>query len=352
MSRIVIHVYAAPTEKIYLSKVPYTDEKKVILDSAIIHEEQDSIIFYVPLEPDRLYELDIKSSNQKFTFIPDASGIMIHANNISGRYTATGSPATNSLKEFYNRQENILQHTRKIKLKIDSLNNTGHVNQRLTDSLGKWISDSITLIQTLKRKFVDTVMNPAAFLAIYSISDFGDDRELLKKIVIDAHQRFPHSKPVDDLKREVFEMASIFEQEFNIGDTLPAISVPDLSGNLVSTNSFRGKFYLIDFWATWCPRCLDYNPFKAELFSKTNPASFQLVSVALDDNRDDWKAMITRNHYDWIQLLDEKMWRGTAARTLKFDSIPFNFLVSPNGIVLAKAIRPDSLITTVRRFIR
>jgi hypothetical protein len=65
-----------------------------------------------------------------------------------------------------------------------------------------------------------------------------------------------------------------------------------------------------------------------------------------------WTDLITKANYSWPQLIDEKMWRGTAAKTLKFDSIPFNFLVSPQGRILAKAIRPDSLIIVLKKVIQ
>jgi thiol-disulfide isomerase/thioredoxin len=352
ITRISVHVYAAPTEKIYLSRIPYIDEKTLLIDSAIIKEEADSIIFNVPAEDDRMYELTIRSSHQKFFFVADAPYILFHANNITGKFTALGTAATNSLKKFYETRTTRYNLMREIKKKMDSAYQLRPVNKKLTDSLSGVFQTSLNETRQFFRNYADSVSNPAVFLACYDNIDFGEDRASLKKMITNAQQRFPDSKVVNNLVRDVFDMISIYEQEFNVGDTLPTISLPNPDGNLVSTKSFRGRYYLIDFWATWCPRCLYYNSYKADLFSKTNPVSFQLVSVALDDNRDDWKAFIAHNHYDWNQLLDEKMWRGTAARTLKFDSIPFNFLVSPNGIVLAKAIRPDSLLTTVRQFVR
>ena len=83
-----------------------------------------------------------------------------------------------------------------------------------------------------------------------------------------------------------------------------------------------------------------------------DPDIFRMISVALDNQKDTWMVQIRQNNYSWIQLIDEKMWQGTAAKTLKFDSIPFNFLVSPKGIILAKGIKPDSLVYTVAKTVK
>ena len=147
-------------------------------------------------------------------------------------------------------------------------------------------------------------------------------------------------------------MISIYEEEFNVGDSLPSVKLPDGSGNMFSTASFRGKYYLIDFWSTWCRQCMIFDEYKKTLRREIPAEKLGMVSVALDDSRGTWLSLINRNHYDWPQLIDDKMWRGVAALTLKFDSIPFNFLVSPKGIVIAKAIPADSLASVLKRIIK
>ena len=351
-TRLSLQVYAAPTEKIYLNKLPYIDEKTIVIDSAIGKGVTDSIIFEVPLESDRLYEIFIKSSGNKFYFIADAPYIHIMANNITGKFKVAGSPATASLLRFNTRRNEIIAHAQKMKSRADSLLKSAHPDKHLLDSLNKGFGDSLAFVEQRNRDYADTVQNAAAYLATYNNIDFGEDRQQLKKLVFGGSQRFPTSQPVKNLTQEVMDMLSIYEQEYNVGQGLPAIQLPDINGNNFSTASLKGKYYLIDFWSTWCRQCALYDPYKEELKSKFPFSKFQLVSVALDDKPARWSAFLQQRKYDWLQLIDRKMWRGTAAKTLKFDSIPFNFLVSPEGIILAKAIAPDSLLPILAKTIR
>jgi hypothetical protein len=81
-------------------------------------------------------------------------------------------------------------------------------------------------------------------------------------------------------------------------------------------------------------------------------AKFEIVSVAIDSEKEDWELILEKENLNWTQLIDEKMWQGTAVKTLKFDSIPFNFLVNPEGRIIAKAIKPDSLLPVLHRLVK
>ncbi|MFI5187803.1 MAG: TlpA family protein disulfide reductase, partial [Chitinophagales bacterium] len=346
-TRVALYVSADPGEKIYLTKIPYLDEKNQPVDSALVKSVKDSIIFTVPTEPDRLYEIQVKSSYQKFSFIPDAPYIKIEQKDPLSKPTITGSPATVSLRDFSYRQNEIGRHVMRIKSKMDSLEKNSPSEKIMIDSLRKNMNDSFSLIRERTMHYADTVKNPAAFLSVYNNIDFGDNdsgRSELKKFILHASARFPASQPVQKLKQEVLDMISIYEEEFNVGDSLPSISLPDINGNLFSTASLKGKYYLLDLWSTWCKGCWVYDQYKRKIRGEFPPGKFEMVSVALDDDRKTWSGLVRQAKYDWPQLIDEKMWRGIAAQTLKFDSIPFNFLVAPNGRVVAKAIPADSLL--------
>ena len=81
-------------------------------------------------------------------------------------------------------------------------------------------------------------------------------------------------------------------------------------------------------------------------------SKFETVGIALDAEKETWRQTIIRNRLPGTQLIDDRMWRGMAAYSFKIDSIPFNFLISPEGKILAKAIPKDAVFETVSEFVR
>lgn len=134
-----------------------------------------------------------------------------------------------------------------------------------------------------------------------------------------------------------------------VGDELPSITLPDQDDKPFTTGSLSKQYYLIDFWSTWCDQCMAFKAAEKKIADKIPPGKLQIVSVAIDNKKSNWKNIIYGNQYNWIQLIDVKMWQGPAVRTLVFDSIPFNFLVAPRGKIINKAIKPDSLLKIISR---
>lgn len=336
---LYLNVSSARNEKAYLIKVPYNNEKRVIADSQTIISATDTLVFKIPFEPERHYEIEISKSNKTFYFIPDATQIRIFINNINGNYSINGSPASNSLKNFKEVQSALSNN-------IDSINkknkNPDKMQQLLIDSLVKTIAQN-------NYNYADTVSNAAAFIYVFGFINFNKNYTDLKNFVNRAVKRFPESREVSLIRQQSLNMIDIYKKEYQVGNTLPFISLPDKNGNMFSTASLKGKYYLINFWAPWYPKTYSYIK-AAQTVSGLYPANqLQIVNVAMDDDKENWQRIINMQNIQGINLLDDQMWQGTAATTLKFDSIPFNFLVDTNGVVLGKAIKPGSLIFILKK---
>lgn len=347
---VSFHLYPAQNTKIFVCKIPFQHEKLLIVDSAILKNPEDSFVFKIPKEKDRMYYVEEDEYYNRFYFIPDTSDIIIQANMLNSKCKIKGSNASISYNNFEIEQSDLAATGRNYFTQLKNINSRS--DKTLMDSLKKKIEANISVLNKHYINYADTVTNPAAFLAAYTNIDFGNNYEQLKKFINSAAMRFKSYQSVQNLKQQVLAYISIYEQEFNIGDVLPAIQLPDYNGRLFSTTSLKGKYYLINFWASWCPLCLVYNKYQKQLQQNISSDSLTIVSVALDDNIQSCKNIISTNNYNWIQLIDTGMWQGVAANTLKFDSIPFNFLVAPDGKILAKAIKPDSLFTFISNRLR
>jgi hypothetical protein len=336
-TRLVVRIQSGHGKKMYLSPVPYMKEKARIIDSARVEDMTRDIVFDIPGE-EHLYQLSFAQSGVKFLLINDVPELFLSGNFLTGKYEVQNSRASAGLHRFLEEQARLAGRTRL----LDQL-----IRNEKADSLRPALDSCLTALATRYRTFADTVKSPSAFMAVVDLIDFGKDYSGQTRFISAAAARFPSSAAIRDLRDDMLAYIKVMQEEFQPGDRLPAITLPDSGGRPFSTASLKGKYYLIDFGSTWCPQCAPY--YKAEVaLRKSFPSEkFAMVSVAIDAEKGDWKNFLRHQQPDWPQLIDTEMWQGTAVRTLKFDSIPFNFLVDPEGRILRKGLPPDSLAIVV-----
>jgi peroxiredoxin len=128
-----------------------------------------------------------------------------------------------------------------------------------------------------------------------------------------------------------------------IGSEAIDFSQADPDGKQVSLSSFRGKYVLVDFWASWCRPCREENPNVVRAYNKFKEKNFTVLGVSLDSNRQPWLKAIKSDELVWTQVSDLKGWNNEAAARYNIQSIPQNFLIDPSGKIVAKNLRGPEL---------
>lgn len=128
----------------------------------------------------------------------------------------------------------------------------------------------------------------------------------------------------------------------DVGDIAPEIDLPDLKGNLVALSSLRGSLVLVDFWASWCGPCIKEQPSLLKLHN-TYPEKLSIYGVSMDTKKALWAAAIAKGKLPWTNVSDLKYWQSPVVGAYMLQSVPLNFLIDKNGIILAKNIHGQAL---------
>jgi peroxiredoxin len=137
-----------------------------------------------------------------------------------------------------------------------------------------------------------------------------------------------------------------------IGSTAPDFSLKDARGQKVSLSSFRGKYVLVDFWASWCGPCRAENPNVVRAFNRYKGKNFTVLGVSLDNSREKWLDAVRQDGLDWTQVSDLGGWGSSAAALYHVSSIPSNFLIDPSGRIVAKNLRGEELEQTLASILK
>jgi thiol-disulfide isomerase/thioredoxin len=129
----------------------------------------------------------------------------------------------------------------------------------------------------------------------------------------------------------------------SIGLMAPAFSIIDNKNRSLTNATFKGKYLLIDFWASWCIPCRKENSYLVTAYNKYSHKGLEIISISLDKNKMDWEVAVKKDKLTWIQACDLKGGKSEIAGSFGFQTIPTNFLLDREGRIVDKNLRGNKL---------
>ncbi|UYQ95676.1 AhpC/TSA family protein [Chitinophaga horti] len=154
-----------------------------------------------------------------------------------------------------------------------------------------------------------------------------------------------------DIGRQINDRLAALEK-VRVGKQAPAFDAVDLDGKAVNMNTLKGKYVLLDFWASWCVPCRAENPYVVAAYQQYKDKGFTVISVSLDHDRQKWVDAIAKDGLNWQHISELKAQQEPIARLYGVQAIPDNFLISPDGRIVAAKLRGEELKKTLADIIK
>jgi len=352
-----------PKTKAYLL---YQFEGNKYIDSATLKDASFKFTGYIsqPVNATLVFDNSGKGMSallRRKSSIADALRFYIHPGNIVITADQNIAEAIFSLSPI-NKDNYILQQRLKSIYRRQVLISQRLVAERDTNKLKaeKFTLDSLEYARVpILKAFM--MQHPDSYISLVALQDYeryllGKDAYTLSVTHMEEIERMFSMLSADQRntvlgKQVTYELTSM--KTLKVGAPAPDFMQPDADEKPVQLSQFKGKYVLLDFWASWCGPCRKDNPAMVQIYHDFKNRNFTILGISLDDRagKDDWLKAIKDDGLEWLQVSDLKHWDNRVVKLYSINAIPESILIDPNGRIAAKGLTPDELRTKLNQLL-
>ncbi|NCI47594.1 TlpA disulfide reductase family protein [Sediminibacterium soli] len=331
-----------PSQKIFLQEIPFDRQQPVILDSGSI-ASNGTFSLHALAKEEGLYRVVVENGPDVL-LVNDAKDIKLEMDvNHYRSYKVTGSAATGQLHDLFEQyrvKDSVLYLAF---MQLDTLH-----KQNASDSLVK-IAEAkrdaeMKAMNAIVTDFINKSDNGTATYYAIGMASRTMQQEELVKLSTAAADKFKTHRGLAILKSMLTVQNKPQQPSYALmGQQAPEIAMPDTKGVPFKLSSLKGKYVLVDFWASWCAPCRKENPNVVAAYNKFKDKNFTILGVSLDEDKASWEAAIKEDKLNWTHISDLKHWQSAVVPAYQIEGIPFNVLLDPQGKIIASSLRGEEL---------